>query len=195
MTHMKRKLVLIALTTGILAASAHAALDAGTNAPGFTAPASLNGHEFTYSLKDSLAKGPTVVYFYPSAFTQGCDIEAHTFAITMDKFKAAVASVVGVSLDSIQRLNDFSADPQYCAGALPVVSDADGKISASYNLQVRAAREGAADIRGVAIGHDFVERTTFVVAPDGKIAAAVVGVSPEENVGRSLAVVQGFAKH
>ncbi|MDR0780950.1 MAG: peroxiredoxin [Pseudomonadales bacterium] len=190
-----KKLVFTALIAGSLATSAYAALDAGTEAPDFTAPASLAGKEFTYSLKDALATGPTVVYFYPSAFTQGCNIQAHTFAINMDKFKAAGANVVGVSLDSIERLNDFSADPAYCAGALPVVSDASGSISASYNLQVREAREGAADMRGVAIGHDFVERTTFVVTSDGKVAATVGGVSPEENVEKSLAVIQGLAKN
>jgi peroxiredoxin len=189
-----KKLVFTALIAGSLATSAYAALDSGTEAPDFTAQASLAGKEFTYSLKDSLAQGPTVVYFYPSAFTQGCNIEAHTFAINMEKFKAAGATVVGVSLDSIERLNDFSADPAYCAGALPVVSDADGNISASYNLQVREARAGAADMRGLAIGHDFVERTTFVVTPDGKVAATVGGVSPEDNVEKSLAVIQGLAK-
>jgi peroxiredoxin len=190
-----KKLVFTALVAGSLATSAYAALEAGTDAPDFTAPASLAGKEFTYALKDSLASGPTVVYFYPSAFTQGCNIQAHTFAVNMDKFKAAGATVVGVSLDSIERLNDFSADPAYCAGALPVVSDSDGAISASYNLQVREAREGAADMRGIAIGHDFVERTTFVVTPDGKIAGTVGGVSPEDNVEQSLEIIQGLAKN
>jgi peroxiredoxin len=190
-----KKLVFTALVAGTLATSAYAALEAGTAAPDFTAPASLNGKEFTYALKDALAKGPTVVYFYPSAYTQGCNIQAHTFAISMDKFEAAGATVVGVSLDSIERLNTFSADPLYCAGELPVVSDADGAISSSYNLQIRAAREGAADMRGVAIGHDFVERTTFVVTPDGKIAGTVGGVSPEDNVEQSLEIIQGLAKN
>src|SRR5690606_36151285 len=121
-----------------------------------------------------------------SAYTQGCNIQAHTFAINMDKFKQAGASVVGVSLDSIERLNDFSADPDYCAGELPVVSDSDGSIAASYDLQVREVREGAKDTRGIDIGHGFAERTTFVVTPDGKIAGTIGGVSPEENVMESL---------
>src|SRR5687768_9040833 len=142
------KTLLTAIAAALVAIPAYAALEVGADAPDFTAPASLDGKEFTYSLQESLAKGPTVVYFYPSAYTQGCNIQAHTFAINMDKFEAAGASVVGVSLDSIERLNDFSADPEYCAGKLQVASDADGSIAKSYQLQVRDAREGAKDTRG-----------------------------------------------
>jgi len=49
------------------------------------------------------------------------------------------ASIIGVSLDKIATLNQFSADPQYCAGKIPVASDADGKIAKSYDLHVTAA--------------------------------------------------------
>jgi len=187
------KLLITTFAAGVLAMPAFAALESGTTAPLFTAPASLDGQEFTYSLQDSLAQGPTVVYFYPSAYTQGCNIQAHTFAINMDKFKAAGASVVGVSLDSIERLNDFSADPEYCAGQLPVVSDMDGSIAASYDLEVRAVRDGATDTRGAEIGHGFAERTTFVVDADGNIAGTVGGVSPDENVLQSLQLIEQLA--
>lgn len=187
------KLLIATLAAGVLALPAYAALESGTTAPLFTAPASLDGEEFTYSLQDSLTEGPTVVYFYPSAYTQGCNVQAHTFAINMDKFRAAGASVVGVSLDNIERLNDFSADPEYCAGELPVVSDADGSIAESYNLQIRAAREGATDTRGAAIDHGFAERTTFVVDADGKIAGTIGGVSPDENVEQSLQLIEQLA--
>lgn len=187
-----KKLLTAALIAGAFALPVQAALEAGAAAPDFTAPASLDGKEFTYSLKDALAKGPTVVYFYPSAYTQGCNIQAHTFAINMEKFEQAGASVVGVSLDSIERLNDFSADPEYCAGKLPVVSDADGAIAKSYSLKVGDAREGMKDSRGVDIGHGFAERTTFIVSQDGKVVSTVGGVSPEENVLKSLAAIEAL---
>lgn len=184
-----KKLLHIAIASAVLAAPAYAALEAGAQAPQFTAPASLDGKEFTYSLKEALSEGPTVVYFYPSAYTMGCNIQARTFALNMDKFKEAGASVVGVSLDSIDRLNDFSADPEYCAGKLPVVSDADGSIAASYDINVMN-RAGATDTRGVAIDHGFAERTTFIVSPEGKVVGTVGGVSPEENVMQSLQLIQ-----
>lgn len=182
------------LLTGLLALGAAlpaaAALQEGTKAPEFTAQASLAGKPFTFSLKDALKKGPVVVYFYPSAYTRGCNVQAHTFAVNHDKFAAVGASIIGVSLDSIERLNDFSADPDYCAGKFPTASDADGKISHSYELQVRQGEAGHKDTRGKEINHDFAERTTFIVGQDGKIVATVGGVNPADNVNKSLEIVQ-----
>src|SRR5579859_1411750 len=109
-----------------------AMLTKGDAAPVFTAQASLAGNTFDFSLKKSLAKGPVVVYFYPSAYTGGCDAEAHAFAEMKDKFTAAGATIIGVSGDDIKRLNTFSADPNYCAGKFAVASDAEGKIAATY---------------------------------------------------------------
>jgi thioredoxin-dependent peroxiredoxin len=186
---MLRRLIPALLSTAI-ALPALAALSQGAAAPDFTAPASLAGKEFTFKLKDALKQGPVVVYFYPSAFTGGCNIQAHTFAQNMDKFKAAGATVIGVSLDKIATLNEFSADPEYCAGKLPVASDADGTIAKSYDIKVAEGKPGIKNTRGQEIDHGFAERTTFIVTPDGKVAATVGGVSPKENVEKSLAVVQ-----
>src|ERR1700744_4786399 len=97
------------LLTALLAAPSFGALQQGDQAPDFKAQASLAGKEFTYSLRDALKKGPVVVYFYPAAFSGGCNIQAHTFAVEHDKFAAAGATVVGVSLDKIARLNEFSS--------------------------------------------------------------------------------------
>ena len=178
-------------TLALLATPAvFAALNAGDPAPAFSAPASLAGKPFTYSLKDGLAKGPVVVYFYPSAYTAGCNIQAHEFSTRADQFAAAGATVIGVSLDSIERLNEFSADPDYCAGKLAVASDRDGKIARAFGLRVSDARSGATDTRGKEIDHGFTERTTFVVKRDGSVLASVGGVSPEQNVTRALELVR-----
>jgi peroxiredoxin Q/BCP len=190
-----KKLLFASLASAAIALPLAAALETGATAPQFKAQASLAGKEFSYSLADELKKGPVVVYFYPSAYTQGCNIQAHSFAENMDAFNAAKATVVGVSLDSIERLNDFSADPAYCAGKLAVASDMDGSIAKSYGLAVREGRAGMKDTRGVDIDHGFAERTTFIVTQDGKVAATVGGVSPEENVQQALKAVQGLAGH
>ena len=188
---MKRFLV-SAIAAGVIAVPAFAAIEQGAKAPDFKTQASLAGKEFSYSLKDALKKGPVVVYFYPAAYTGGCNIQAHTFAQNMDKFSAAGASVIGVSLDKISTLNQFSADPDYCAGKLPVASDADGKIAKSYELKVGDARPGAKNTKGQDIDHGFAERTTFIVTPDGKVAGVVggPGVKPDENVMKALETVQ-----
>jgi peroxiredoxin len=178
------------LGSTVLALPAFAALEIGDTAPNFEARASLAGNEFDFSLRDALDDGLVVVYFYPSAFTRGCNIQAHEFAENMDAFTAAGASVIGVSLDSIERLNDFSSDPAYCAGKLAVASDETGAIARSYDLEVRDRREGAEDTRGVTIDHGFAERTTFIVTSDGKIAETIGGITPAENVLKTLEAVQ-----
>jgi thioredoxin-dependent peroxiredoxin len=184
----------IACTLALMATTTcFAALKAGDPAPAFSAAASLAGKPFTYSLKDGLARGPVVVYFYPSAYTEGCNIQAHEFSTKADQFAAAGATVIGVSLDSIERLNEFSADPDYCAGKLAVASDGDGKIARAFGLRVSGAQPGATDSRGKEIGHGFTERTTFVVKRDGTVLEAVGGVSPEANVRRALELVQKLA--
>ena len=185
-----KRLLLGTLLMGAAALPALAALKEGDSAPRFTAQASLAGKAFTFSLDKALKKGPVVVYFYPSAYTGGCDIEAHTFAVDSDKFAAAGATIIGVSLDSIERLNDFSADPQYCAGKFPTASDAGGAISKSYDIEVHQGPAGLKDVRGVEIGHGFADRTTFVIARDGKIVTAISKVSPTDHVAKALEVVQ-----
>ena len=188
-----KRLLLGCLLSSAVTFPAIAALKAGDAAPDFQTQASQAGKAFNYSLKEALQKGPVVVYFYPSAYTGGCNIQAHTFAANVDKFAAAGSSVIGVSLDSIDRLNDFSADPAYCAGKVAVASDVDGAISKAYDLVVREAAEGKKDSRGVDITHGFAERTTFIVTPDGKISATLSGLKPAENVEKALETVQQLA--
>ena len=126
-----------------------------------------------------------VVYFYPSAYTAGCNIQAHEFSTKADQFAAAGATVIGVSLDSIERLNEFSADPDYCAGKLAVASDGDGKIARAFGLQVSGAQRRHR--------HAAARRSTTAspsarpssIQRDGTVLAAVGGVSPEDRTLRA----------
>jgi peroxiredoxin len=185
------------ILSSVLATPALAALKAGTSAPDFSTQASVAGKDFKFSLAEALKKGPVVVYFYPSAYTGGCNIEAHTFAVNQEKFQAAGASIVGVSHDSIARLNDYSADPEFCAGKFAVASDPDGAIAKSFDLKVAPKEAGAKDTRGVEIDHAFTERTTFVIAPDSKIVAVFSSaddkIKPADHVTKSLATVTALA--
>jgi len=191
------RLLASVLLLSLVTSPALAALKVGQSAPDFFARASLAGKAFDFSLKAALKKGPVVVYFYPSAFTGGCNIEAHTFAVNKEKFDAAGATIIGVSQDSIARLDAFSADPQYCASKFPVASDASGAIAKSYDLSSHDATPGVKDSRGVAIDHAFTERTTFVIGQDGKIVAVFSSaddkISPIDHVSRSLTIVQKIA--
>lgn len=189
----QRNWILAGVLSALVSLPALAGLKEGDTAPDFKLQASLAGKAFNYTLKDALKKGPVVVYFYPSAYTGGCNIQAHTFAVNYEKFEQAGATILGVSLDNISRLNRFSADPDYCAGKIAVGSDADGKVSKAFDLAVNTSPAGRKDTRGEEIEHGRVERTTFIISPDGKIAATVGGVAPAANVEKSLEIVQQLA--
>ena len=190
---MKTLLLGVALSA-LFAVPSFAALKVGDTAPDFTSTASLGGKDFTFHLNDALKKGPVVVYFYPSAYTGGCDLEAHTFADNHEKFDAAGATIIGVSADNLERLNQFAADPNFCAGKFAIATDESLKIANSYNLKTTPGKAGAKDVRGVEIGHGFIERTTFVVGKDRKIVAVMSsaddGIKPDEHVFKSLAMVE-----
>lgn len=178
----------------LLAVPGWAALQVGAKAPDFTATASLAGKDFTFSLKQALAKGPVVVYFYPAAYTGGCDIEAHTFATEKEKFVKAGATIIGVSADSLARLDKFSSDPNFCAGKFPVASDPDGKVAALYGLKMIPPQEGVMDVNNQPVTHGFFPRTTFVIDRGGKVVAVLSSqadhLKPDEHVKRSLAIVE-----
>ncbi len=168
-------------------------LSKGSRAPMFTSKASMAGNEFDFSLKEALKKGPVVLYFYPAAYTGGCDLEAHTFAEMKDRFTAAGATIIGVSADDIQRLKSFSSNPDYCAGKFPVASDTGGKIAATYGLELMPPQPGAKDVTGEQVTHGFIPRTTFVINKNDEIVAVFSSktdhISPDEHVKESLAIV------
>ena len=177
---------LIALAAG----PAVAALPVGADAPRFAGPAALAGEQVDFSLDAVLRNGPMVVYFYPAAYTPGCNVQAREFSLVSEQFRAAGAGIVGVSLDGIEQLARFSADPDYCGGKFAVVSDPAGRIAKAFDLRVSPGGADFRDTRGELIGHGFAERTTFVVGRDGRIAATISGLGPAENVRRALAVVR-----
>jgi len=152
--------------------------------------------DFLFSLKKALAMGSVVLYFYPAAYTGGCDLEAHTFAELKDKFTAAGATIIGVSTDSIQLLNSFSSDPNYCAGRFPVASDPKGKIAATYGLTLISPQHGVKDVRGKQVTHGFISRTTFVINKKGIVVATFSTkkdhITPDEHVKKALAIAKGL---
>jgi peroxiredoxin Q/BCP len=167
---------LAALSTLLLAApAARAALPDGSKAPDFSAEASLGGKTYSFSLADALKKGPVVLYFYPAAFTPGCTIEAHDFAKAMPQFKALGATVIGVSHDPIAKLQRFSVSE--CRKQFPVASDATGQIMKEYDA--------------VLSGHpQYANRTSYVIAPDGKILYSYTNLNPAHHVANTMAVIK-----
>ena len=183
------------LTSFILSLPAFAEPRLGEAVPLFTTQASFAGKALEYSLKDALRKGPVVVYFYPTAFGGGCSIQARAFAQSYDQFVAAGATIVGVSLDDIGRLNKFSADPEFCASRFPVASDPEGKIVTAYGLKINESTRGRKDIRGETVDHGSIDRSTFIIDSDGKLIATLDGLKPADNVAKSLEAIQHLKAH
>ena len=164
-----------AAATALMALPVWAALPDGAQAPDFSTDASLAGKTFKFSLAEALKKGPVVLYFYPAAFTPGCTVEAHNFAEATDKFKALGATVIGVSHDNIETLNKFSVSE--CRNKFAVAADPDQKITKEYDAVLAAKPE-------------YANRTSYVIAPNGKIIYEYTAMNPDKHVENTMAAVQ-----
>ncbi len=170
-----KRLMILAAGSALLAAPLYAALSTGAQAPVFTTQATLAGKPFTFSLADALKKGPVVLYFYPAAFTPGCTVEAHNFAEATDKFKALGATVIGVSHDNIETLNKFSVSE--CRNKFAVAADPDQTITKEYDAVLAAKPE-------------YANRTSYVIAPNGKIIYEYTALNPDKHVENTMAAVE-----
>ena len=172
-----------AILTGIaamaMAVPAFAALQVGNVAPDFSAQASIGGKEFTFKLSEALKKGPVVLYFYPAAFTPGCTVEAHNFADATDDFAKYGATVIGVSHDDIAKLDQFSTSE--CRSKFAVAADPDQSITKAYDSVLARKPE-------------YADRTSYVIAPDGKILLAYTDLKPDQHVALTMKAVEDWKK-
>lgn len=173
---MIRSLALgLALTA--LAAPAWAALKVGAKAPDFSTAAFQAGKQTNFSMAEARKKGPVVVFFFPAAYTGGCNLEAKAFADAMDQFTAGGATVIGVTAGNTDRLAEFSADTKTCSGKFRVAADPGLKIAGGYDAKL-------------ALKPGWTDRTSYVVAPDGKVLMAYSNLKPDEHVSHTLAAVK-----
>ena len=165
----------LAATT--LAAPATAALSVGAKAPDFETTGAIAGKPFKLHLADQLRKGPVVLYFFPKAFTSGCTAEAHAFSDATAKFKKAGARVIGMSADDLPTLQKFSVEA--CRNAFPVASASPAVIKA-YDVKLPQI--------------NMTNRTSYVIARDGRIAMVHSEMGWKDHVAKSLAAVEAL-KH
>ncbi len=175
MKHVTFKAAIAAVAMACTSGPAHAALPVGARAPEFVTEASLAGKPFRFDLAAALAKGPVVLYFYPAAFTSGCTVEAHDFAEATAEFNRLGATVIGVSRDPIDKLNRFSVSE--CRNKFAVAS-ADAKVIEAYDVKMPLM--------------SMSNRTSFVIAPDGKILFAYSAYDPSGHVEKTLAAVKAW---
>ncbi len=168
-----KRLLTLGLACYVLSSPSNAELKPGADAPDFTTQATLAGKPFTFSLAAALKSGPVVLYFYPAAFIRGCTAEAHEYAEASDRFKALGATVIGVSHDPIDTLNRFSVSE--CRNKFAVATDADLRISKAYDAKLFLI--------------SYSNRTSYVIAPTGKIIYAYTAMDPDKHVENTMAAV------
>jgi peroxiredoxin Q/BCP len=104
---------------------------------------------------------PLVLYFYPKDDTSGCTREAQDFTALAADFERAGAMIVGVSRDSMQKHDKFIG--KYGL-TVPLASDEDGRISDAFGTWVQKSMYGRK--------YMGMERSTFLIAADGKVLKA-----------------------
>lgn len=164
-----------AVVATLAPALAQAALDVGDTAPDFSTVAAQAGKRFQFTLSAALAKGPVVLYFFPAAFSEGCSIEAHSFAEAIGQFDALGATVIGVSRDDIGILARFSV--QACNGKFAVASDESMAIAKSFDATMQHRP-------------DFANRVSYVIAPSGKVTYSYLSLDPTRHVSNTLAALK-----
>jgi peroxiredoxin Q/BCP len=166
----------------LLAATAPAAatLAPGAKVPDFTTRGAIAGKVVNVHLAAQLKKGPVVLYFFPAAFTGGCNAEAHAFAEAVPQFRKAGATVIGMSADDVPTLQRFSQEK--CAGQFAVASAGPAVIK---GFDVALGRQMA--------GRDITSRTSYVIGRDGRVSFVHNDMSAAEHVSLTLAAVQKLA--
>ena len=177
---MRMLKTVIAFAVATAPAIAWGALDKGATAPDFTATGAFAGKPYTLHLKDQLRHGPLVLYFFPKSFTGGCNAEAHSFSEKAADFKKLGANVIGMSADDQPTLARFSTE--MCQSAFPVATAAPATIAA-YGVVLKGK-----DGRDTGL----TTRTSYVIAPDGKIVYVYSDMDATHHADNTLAAVKAW---
>ncbi len=148
----------------------------GKKVADFEAPAT----DGTFKL--SAHKGHAVVlYFYPKDNTPGCTTEGTDFRDLHSKFAKLGAVVVGVSRDSLKSHENFKAKFEF---PFELISDADEKLCAQFDV-IKMKNMYGKKVRGI-------ERSTFLIGPDGKLAREWRKVKVDGHAAEVLAAVKAL---
>ena len=150
-------------------------LETGDPAPAFEMPTGGGG-----AVSLTALKGETVVlYFYPKDDTPGCTAEAIDFTAAQDAFAAAGAKIIGVSKDSVAKHEKFAAKHDL---GVALASDEATNVCEDYGVWVEKNMYGRK--------YMGIERSTFLIGPDGKILQVWSKVKVPGHVEDVLAAVR-----
>jgi peroxiredoxin Q/BCP len=148
----------------------------GAPAPDFELPSDA-GEQIRLS---SLRGSPVVLYFYPKDDTPGCTTQACGIRDAYDRFREKGAVVLGVSPDEEESHRRFKS--KY---GLPftLLADPEHAVAEEYGVWVEKTRDGKRSMG--------IERSTFVIAPDGTVAREMRRVDPQTHADDVLAALPG----
>jgi peroxiredoxin Q/BCP len=138
--------------------------EAGKKAPAFNLPSSGGSK---VRLSDFKGK-PVVVYFYPKDDTPGCTVEAKGFQAHAEKFKKAGVPILGISPDSVKSHCKFAEKYKL---DFTLLADEKHEAADKYGVWVEKSMYGKK--------YWGVQRSTFLIDKDGKIAKVWSKVKPE----------------
>ena len=134
----------------------------GDSAPDFTLPTDGNGSVTLSKLRGK----PVVLYFYPKDDTSGCTAEACGFRDSLPDYGKTGATVIGISRDSVASHDKFKKK-----FGLPfqLLADPEKTTIQAYHVWKEKSMYGRK--------YMGIERTTFVIGPDGKVKKVFPKVS------------------
>ena len=151
--------------------------DVNETAPDFTLPRDGGG---TVTLSGHRG-GPVVLFFYPKDDTPGCTKESIGFSADISAFDAAGAKVFGISKDTVAKHDKFVAKHDL---TVPLLSDAEGSVCEDYGVWKEQKMYGKTFMG--------IERSTFLIDADGKIARVWPKVKVDGHVAEVLDAVRAL---
>jgi thioredoxin-dependent peroxiredoxin len=153
-------------------------LSVGDTAPDFTLP-DQEGNTVTLS---ELRGQPVVVYFYPRADTPGCTTQACGVRDHRADYDRAGARVLGISPDPVEAIARFAGKHDL---DFTLLADADHAVADAYGTWVEKKNYGKT--------YWGVQRSTFIVDPEGTIAHLIEKASPKTHDDQVLAALAAAA--
>ena len=145
--------------------------------PDFSAPAT---GDTTITLSELRGK-QVVIYFYPKASTPGCTTEGGDFRDRKTAFDAANTVVIGVSRDGLRAQENFKAKQDF---NFALISDKDETVCQLFDVIKLKKMYGKE--------HLGIERSTFLIDQDGKLAQEWRGVKVPGHVDEALSAAQAL---
>jgi peroxiredoxin Q/BCP len=128
------------------------------------------------TIKLSALRGkPVVLYFYPKDDTPGCTTEACEFRDAYDRFREQGVEILGVSPDTEASHQKFKSKYEL---PFTLLADPDHEVAEAYGVWKEKRNYGKT--------YHGVERSTFVIDADGKVARAMRGIRPAGHAAQVL---------